>query len=81
MALYISLELAHTRTKVHAKKRKIGYSRNFCSAIYTYSTVHNDNDFYAFYKLETQYLQHTSINLNINIYIKGGIIFTPMRDC
>ena len=32
-------EHAHTRNKVHAKNRKIGFSRNFCSAIYTYSTV------------------------------------------
>ena len=32
-------EHAHTRNKVHAKSRKIGFSRNFCSAIYTYSTV------------------------------------------
>ena len=34
-------EHAHTRNKVHAKNRKIGFSRNFCSAIYTYSTVSN----------------------------------------
>ena len=33
-------EHAHTRNKVHAKNRKIGFSRNFCSAIYTYSTVY-----------------------------------------
>ena len=33
-------EHAHTRNKVHAKNRKIGFSRIFCSAIYTYSTVY-----------------------------------------
>ena len=34
-----AVELVHWRNKIHAKKRKIGFSRNFCSAIYTYSTV------------------------------------------
>ena len=33
------LELARSRNKVHAKKRKISFSRNLCSAICTYSTV------------------------------------------
>ena len=36
-------EHAHTRNKVHAKNRKIGFSRNFCSAIYIYSTVSKKN--------------------------------------
>ena len=36
-----AVELARSRNnKVHAKKRKISFSRNFCSAIYTYSTVY-----------------------------------------
>ena len=38
-----AVELASSRNKVHAKKRKMGFSRNFCSAIYTYSTVFHDS--------------------------------------
>ena len=34
-----AVELALSRNKVHAKNRKISFLRNFCSAIYTYSTV------------------------------------------
>ena len=36
-----AVELARSRNKVHAKKRKISFSRNLCSAIYTYSTVYD----------------------------------------
>ena len=43
LLLFVSIggavELARSRNKVHAKNRKISFSRNFCSAIYTYSTV------------------------------------------
>ena len=35
-----AVELALSRNKVHAKNRNISFSRNFCSAIYTYSTVY-----------------------------------------
>ena len=38
-----AVELSRSRNKVHAKKRKISFSRNFCSAIYTYSTVIQSN--------------------------------------
>ena len=34
-----AVELARLRNKLHATNRKIGLSRNICSAIYTYSTV------------------------------------------
>ena len=34
-----AVELARSRNKVHAKNRKISFSGNFCSAIYTYTTV------------------------------------------
>ena len=37
------VKLAYSRNKVHAKKRKIGFSPNFCSTIYTYSTVYMDS--------------------------------------
>ena len=43
LLLFVSIggavELARSRNKVHGKKRKISISRNFCSVIYTYSTV------------------------------------------
>ena len=35
-----AVELARSQNKVHAKNRKISFSRIFCSAIYTYSTVY-----------------------------------------
>ena len=38
-----AVELARSRNKVHTKIRKISFSRNFCSAIYTYSTVCNND--------------------------------------
>ena len=34
-----AVEHAHSRNKVYTKNLKIGFSRNFCNAIYTYSTV------------------------------------------
>ena len=56
-------EHAHTRNKVHAKNRKIGFSRNFCSAIYTYSTVYSPRCD----KVDDLFNETNQINLNLDV--------------